>query len=96
MQAVSLPPPLLSTEAVRQLVGVGDRQFKLLRDTEDFPRPIQLGPRTLRWRAEDVSAWIASRPTLQGKLPEPAALARRQTRTPLTAKRDAAAQGVRP
>ncbi|MYE06572.1 MAG: AlpA family transcriptional regulator [Chloroflexi bacterium] len=27
-----------------------------------FPRPVQLGPRAVGWRAEDIDAWKAQRP----------------------------------
>lgn len=27
-----------------------------------FPRPIQLAPRAVGWRADDIDNWIASRP----------------------------------
>ena len=27
-----------------------------------FPKPIRLGPRTVRWRRWEVEGWIASRP----------------------------------
>lgn len=31
-----------------------------------FPRPIQLGPRAVGWRAEEVHAWLAQRPLALG------------------------------
>ena len=33
----------------------------------DFPPPIQLSPRAVGWRAEEVDAWIASRPVAGGR-----------------------------
>lgn len=27
----------------------------------DFPKPVQIGPRAIGWRAEDVQAWLDSR-----------------------------------
>ena len=29
----------------------------------DFPKPIQIGPRSIGWRLSEVRAWLASRPT---------------------------------
>lgn len=32
-------------------------------DKGTFPRPIKLGERAVGWRADDIDAWLAARPT---------------------------------
>ena len=38
------------------------RAFDEVRRQPGFPKPVMLSPRTLRWRREDLDAWIASLP----------------------------------
>ena len=33
-----------------------------------FPKPLAIGPRTLRWRAEEVESWLDSRPVSSGEI----------------------------
>ena len=35
----------------------------LARDDGSFPRPVKLGERAVGWKAEDIDAWLAARPT---------------------------------
>ena len=42
--------------------------YRLLQDpASDFPRPLKIGPKAVRWRASEVSAWLASRPRATGR-----------------------------
>ena len=34
-----------------------------------FPTPLKLGQRAVAWRADEIHAWIASRPRATGDLP---------------------------
>ena len=43
--------------------------YRLMRE-EDFPEPIKIGPRAVRWRREEVEEWLASRPRAKGWLTE--------------------------
>ena len=40
---------------------------------DEFPEPIRLGPNCVRWRPEEVKAWIDSRPRLSKQTPKSAA-----------------------
>lgn len=35
--------------------------YRLIADKQ-FPRPVQLGPRAVAWRRDDVQAWTETRP----------------------------------
>ena len=35
--------------------------WKLLREDETFPRPIQLGVRAKRWLASEITEWLSTR-----------------------------------
>jgi predicted DNA-binding transcriptional regulator AlpA len=41
--------------------------LKNLQDKEGFPTGFLLGPSTRAWRADEVNAWIASRPTAKSR-----------------------------
>ncbi|MCC6162119.1 MAG: AlpA family phage regulatory protein [Acidobacteria bacterium] len=56
-------PALLRLPAVLDLIGVSPSTlYQRIRDGE-FPRPVAIGSRARAWRAQDVRAWIESRPT---------------------------------
>ena len=52
---IRLPEVLRLTGLSRSTVY---RKLKL----SQFPEPIQLGPRSVAWRASDILAWIDTRP----------------------------------
>jgi prophage regulatory protein len=35
--------------------------YKWLRDDPTFPKQIKLGPRVVRWREKELTAWLESR-----------------------------------
>jgi prophage regulatory protein len=43
----------LSRSSVYRLVAAGQ-----------FPSPVQLGPRSVAWKAAEIDAWIANRPSV--------------------------------
>jgi prophage regulatory protein len=52
---------ILRLPAVLERVGLSERTvYRLIRD-RTFPRPLQLGPSAVGWRASDVDRWIADR-----------------------------------
>ena len=56
---------LLTTEELADLLGIGRRTcWRLAARAEagdgDFPRPLRLGSRMVRWRLADVEVYIAS------------------------------------
>lgn len=50
---------LLTAREVCDLLRVDRRTLRRLVLTGDVPRPITIGPRTLRWRRAAVTAWLA-------------------------------------
>lgn len=61
LSILSLPDAMLTTETVEAISGLSistiNRQIK---NGGDFPKPIKFGPRCTRWRAGDVTAWLAA------------------------------------
>ena len=51
---------LRRTEVLRY-VGLGKTTLYKLISQGEFPRPLQLSPRAVGWRAEEVDAWLDSR-----------------------------------
>lgn len=55
-------PAVLSARDVAAVLGIGMSTLSRWRLDPTFPAPIELGPRRVGWRREDLDAWIASRP----------------------------------
>ena len=47
---------------VIERTGLGKTQIYKMMKAGAFPRPVQLAPRAVGWRSEDLAAWIATRP----------------------------------
>lgn len=60
------PPKLLSKRAVADVLGVHPQTVMRLVRQRKFPAPIRTGEigSAVRWRAEDLNAWIARRAAL--------------------------------
>lgn len=71
---------LLSADEGAALIGVSVRSFHMLRNRPGFPAPVVLGPRYVRWKANDIRAWVEALATSAEKSPEPAQLARPEAR----------------
>ena len=54
-------PELLSARDLRKHFGLATSTLYNWRDTQSFPRPLQLGANCVRWRRADIENWIASR-----------------------------------
>lgn len=56
----------------KQLVadGIVENRVSLARQVrlEGFPKPICIGPNTLAWDYDEVTAWVASRPRREMKI----------------------------
>jgi prophage regulatory protein len=48
---------LIRILAVSESLGIGRSTVYKLLSEEKFPRPIRLGPMTVRWRLEEVETW---------------------------------------
>ncbi|MBX9631442.1 MAG: hypothetical protein K2X67_13060 [Burkholderiales bacterium] len=44
------------------MLSISERLFHELRRTPEWPRPIQLSARCVRFRVSDIAAYIANRP----------------------------------
>lgn len=53
---------LASAVESAEIIDVSERKFHDLRKNPDFPKPVTLGPRCLRWRVEDLQAWVGALP----------------------------------
>lgn len=62
---------LVSAEdGAKDILAISERHYHDLRGRSDFPKPIQLGPRCLRWRVDELLEWAYRQPR-QEPQPEP-------------------------
>ena len=60
---------LLTRPEVEDRIRLGrSALYRLLRDGE-FPLPLRIGPRAVRWKASEVEHWLESRPRATGDRP---------------------------
>jgi excisionase family DNA binding protein len=52
-------PALLDVRAVTALLGCSPRNVYRLADRGAMPSPIKLGAALVRWRRQDLDAWLA-------------------------------------
>lgn len=55
-------PRLLTRPQVEEVVGLSCASLYPLMESGDFPRPVRIGQRAVRWRAADISDWLDTRP----------------------------------
>lgn len=67
---------LLTDEEAAACYGVSRRMFHELRKEPWMPKPVVLGPRTMRWSLAELEAAIANMPRQQEMGDQPRALAR--------------------
>jgi len=81
------PPLLLSAALASEIIGISKRMFHNLRKREDFPKPVVLGSKAVRWRHHEIEAWICGLPAEAGSRAEPpqlsAARGRRSNAQPI-------------
>ena len=53
---------LLRLREVLQIAGLCKSQLYRLMATGTFPKPVRVGPRTVRWTVESILAWIENLP----------------------------------
>lgn len=59
-------PELLSRKQVEEITGYSRAHLYAEMRQGRFPEPLKLSPRVVRWRSEEVAAWIESRPRASG------------------------------
>ena len=57
---------LLTIKQVMAQVSISKSGLYRRMKDAGFPRPQSIGPRAVRWRADEVAAWVESRPRSQG------------------------------
>lgn len=96
---------LLSIDQIAALFGIGRRQSYELRKRPDFPKPVRLSERTVRYRASDVHSFVEQLAAEAVPAAEPDRLSRGrarylsltlQERAAHTAKRKAGREANRP
>lgn len=78
MQTNAAHAALVGAKTGASLLDISERKFHELRKREDFPRPVVLGARVVRWRVAELMAWAASLPA-ESSRPEPEQLRRART-----------------
>ena len=58
----------LRRREVEQMVGLSRTSIYRLADSGDFPHPIRVGPRAVRWRLRDIEQWMLERPLATDKV----------------------------
>jgi len=53
--------PLVQLSEVTDIVGIGRSTVYEKMNSGEFPAPIKLGQRAVRWRTEEVIEWINTR-----------------------------------
>ncbi len=59
---------LLRRKEVEQMVSLSRASIYRLADSGDFPHPIRVGPRAVRWRLGDIEQWMSERPLATDKV----------------------------
>ena len=57
---------LLRREEVESRCGIARTTIYRLMRSGEFPEPIKVGPRAVRWPASEIEAWLADRPRATG------------------------------
>ena len=59
------PFQLYRLSQVVRLIGVSKRTLERWIASESFPGPYKIGPSAIAWRADEIAAWVKSRPRKQ-------------------------------
>ena len=58
---------LLTRQELEKLLGLKKSAIYAAMRERDFPAPIQLSKKCVRWKREEVMAWLESRPRAKGE-----------------------------
>ena len=58
---------LLRREEVETRCGIARSSIYRFMRCGQFPEPVRVGPRAVRWRASEIEAWLAGRPRATGE-----------------------------
>ena len=60
---------LLNRAEVERRVGLRRSALYRLMRAGQFPEPLRIGPRAVRWPSSEIEEWLASRPRATGDSP---------------------------
>ena len=64
-----MPDQLLKRHDVEKRCQISRSAIYRLMRTGQFPEPIRIGPRAVRWPESEIEAWLESRPRATGDRP---------------------------
>ena len=70
---MSVQDRLLRREDVEARTALSRSAIYRLMRCGEFPLPLKIGPRAVRWSASEIEAWLAGRPRAVGDGPRSAA-----------------------
>ncbi|WP_419923379.1 helix-turn-helix transcriptional regulator [Candidatus Poriferisodalis sp.] len=59
-------PLLLCRAEVERLCGLSTSSLYRAMRRGDFPEPLRIGARAVRWRSDEIASWIEGRPRASG------------------------------
>lgn len=59
------PQKLIRSRDITKVVGLARSTIYAHMAEGDFPTPVKIGKRLVAWRADEVAAWVESRPRAQ-------------------------------
>ena len=59
---------LLRREEVETRCGLARSSIYRLMRSGQFPEPVRVGPRAVRWPASEIEAWLSARPRATGEV----------------------------
>ena len=60
---------LLTRQQIEEITGLTRSTIYRLMRSGQFPEPIRIGPRAIRWPQSEIESWIADRPRATGDRP---------------------------
>jgi predicted DNA-binding transcriptional regulator AlpA len=56
----TVAPPLLTAAEVGELLRIDERSVRRAQHAGQLPRPVRVTARSIRWRRDELVAWIAA------------------------------------
>ena len=57
---------MLTQSEIRQWLGLSESGLHKMRRRGDFPEPVRIGARAIRWPQSEVEKWLRERPRASG------------------------------
>ena len=71
IEAIGMEERLLRRREVEDITGLSRSTIYRMVKTGQFPQPVRVGPKVVRWRLSDIIAWMESRPLAREKARPP-------------------------